>query len=57
MSTLVMACARLKSALENPFAVERYTIMRAKSYQHPGWVEQEKRLRQSRRSHDNHKAN
>lgn len=40
MPELIMACAKLKAAMSNDYAVERYTIMTSPKYTHPGWVEQ-----------------
>lgn len=45
MSELTMACAKLKAALSNEYAVKRYTIMKSPKYTHPGWVEQEAKLK------------
>lgn len=45
MPELNMACARLKTAMSNNYAVERYTIMKSPNYTHPGWVEQEAKLK------------
>ena len=39
MPELIMACAKLKTAMSNKTAVERYTIMTSPKYTHPGWVE------------------
>lgn len=39
MPELIMACAKLKTAMSNKTAVERYTIMHDLHYSHPGWVE------------------
>lgn len=39
MHELIMACAKLKKAMSNDYAVERYTIMKSRNYTHPGWVE------------------
>lgn len=41
MSELIMACAKLKTAMSNDYAIERYTIMTSPNYTHPGWVKQE----------------
>ncbi len=45
MPELIMACAKLKTAMSNDYAVKRYTIMRSPNYTHPGWVEQEAKLK------------
>lgn len=45
MPELIMACAKLKTAMSNDYAVERYTIMTSSKYTHPGWVEQEAKLK------------
>jgi len=45
MPELIMACAKLKTAMSNKYAVERYTIMKSPKYTHPGWVEQEAKLK------------
>ena len=45
MPELIMACAKLKTAMSNGYAVERYTIMTSSKYTHPGWVEQEAKLK------------
>lgn len=39
MPELIMACAKLKTAMSNDYAVQRYTIMKSPNYTHPGWVE------------------
>lgn len=49
MSELIMACAKLKTAMSNDYAVERYTIMKSPNYTHPGWVEHQRRLKRSKR--------
>lgn len=41
MSELIMACAKLKTAMSNDYAIERYIIMTSPNYTHPGWVKQE----------------
>lgn len=43
MSNIEMACAKLKDALGNPSAVQRYTTMHNTKYVHPGWVDYEKK--------------
>lgn len=45
MPELIVACAKLKTAMSNDYAVERYTIMKSPNYTHPGWVEQEAKLK------------
>lgn len=45
MPELIVACAKLKTAMSNNYAVERYTIMKSPNYTHPGWVEQEAKLK------------
>lgn len=45
MPQLDMACIKLKQLMNNPYAVERYTIMHAIDYEHPGWVEAQKKQR------------
>lgn len=45
MPELIMACAKLKTAVSNKYAVERYTIMKSPKYTHSGWVEQEAKLK------------
>ena len=50
MPQLDMACIKLKQLILNPYAVERYTIMHAIDYEHPGWVEAQNRLNQPRSS-------
>ena len=55
MSELIMACAKLKTAMSNDCAVERYTIMKSSNYTHPGWVELQYRLKQPRKkAYGNH---
>lgn len=39
MSDIEMACIRLKDALDNKSAQERYTTMKNSKYVHPGWVD------------------
>lgn len=39
MPELIMACAKLKTAMSNDYVVQRYTIMKSSNYTHPGWVE------------------
>lgn len=49
MPELIVACAKLKTAMSNDYAVERYTIMKSPNYTHPGWVDLQKRLKQPRK--------
>lgn len=39
MSDIEMACIRLRAALNNKSAQERYTTMTNPKYVHPGWVD------------------
>ena len=48
MPELDMACTKLKAAMKNPYAVERYTIMHAANYMHPGWVDLQKKPHKSK---------
>lgn len=43
MSELIMACTKLKTAMSNNYAVERYIIMKSPNYTHPGWAELKRR--------------
>lgn len=45
MNELGSCLAKLKTALSDNYAVERYTIMKSPNYTHPGWVEREAKLR------------
>ena len=54
MPELIMACAKLKAAMSNDCAVERYTIMRSVKYTHPGWVELQKKSRTKERVYGKH---
>lgn len=51
MPELIMACAKLKTAMSNDYAVERYTIMTSPKYTHPGWVEQQNHQLKQPRKH------
>lgn len=45
MSKLDMACANLRLALSNNYAIERYEACKSPNYTHPGWVEAQKKQR------------
>lgn len=49
---LIMACAELKTALSNDYAVERYIIMKSPNWTHPGWAEPQHK-KKKRRKHGN----
>lgn len=46
---LIMACAKLKVATSNDYAVQRYIIMKSPNYTHPGWVELQHKLKYPRK--------
>lgn len=54
MSNIEMACIRLKQALQNKSAQERYTTMMSAKYTHPGWVESQKKHTVRRHANENH---
>lgn len=49
MSELIMACAKLKVAMSNDCAVQRYIIMKSPNYTHPGWIELQHQLKYPRK--------